>query len=168
MDIKLTTQNHGSNEVYTKGDIEYVPQTVDKMRENVLQRAKQTLKLLKQYEGGKLTSPMAKSGLNCIKIKIGYGSRNAALFEYDDGATERRLNADTVEERRSAAIEIIKNSIDSIKQGGMDKYLSEFLVSRQTRSINGTNAVSQKARKTASYREKTKKTSPVVHLKVVK
>lgn len=148
MDIKLATQNHGSNEVYIKGKIEYVPQTVEEMRENVLNRAKQTLKDLKQYEGGKLTSPMAKSGLNCIKVKIGYGKRNAALFDYDDGANERRLNAATVKERRSAAIEIIKNSIDSIKQGGMDEYLAAFLVTRRTRSKNGTNAVSQKTKKT--------------------
>jgi hypothetical protein len=145
MDIKLATQNHGSNQVYIKGPQEYEPRTVEEMRETTLQRAKQTLKHLKAYEGGTLTSPMAKSGLNCIKVKIGYGKRNAALFDYDDGANERRLNADTVEERRSAAIEIIKDSIDSIKEGGMDEHFAAFLVTRRTSSKNGTKKLKNKS-----------------------
>ena len=144
MNIKVATQNHGSNAVYIKGPPEYVPQTVEEMRETTLQRAKQTLKNLKQYEGGKLISPMAKSGLNCIKVKIGYGKRNAALFDYDDGVNERRLNAATVKERREAAIEIIKDSIDSIKQGGMDEYFAAFLVTRRTSSKNGTKKLKNK------------------------
>jgi len=145
MDIKLAMEARGSNQVYIKGPHEYEPRTVEEMREITLQRAKQTLKDLKVYEGGKLISPMARSGLNCIKIKIGYGSRNAALFEYDDGATERRLNADTVEERRSAAIEIIKDSIDSIKEGGMDEHFAAFLVTRRTSSKNGTKKLKNKS-----------------------
>jgi hypothetical protein len=141
MDIKVATQNAGSNEVYTKGEVEYEAQTVENMRENVLKRAKQTLKELKAYQGGPLNAPMARSGRNCIKVKIGYGKRNAALFEYGKDETERRHNADTVEQRREAAIATIKTAIASIKAGGLDKYLEAYLITRRTRSTNGTKVV---------------------------
>ena len=147
MDIKAATKNAGSHEVYTKGEVEYEAQTVENMRENVLKRAKQTLKELKTYQGGQLNAPMARSGRNCIKVKIGYGSRNAALFEYEKDQNDLRHNADTVEERREAAIDTIKTAIASIKAGGLDKYLEAYLITRRTRSINGTQAV-QKPKKT--------------------
>jgi hypothetical protein len=146
MDIIAATQNAGSNEVYTKGEQEYEAQTVENMRADVLKRAKQTLKELKTYQGGALNAPMARSGRNCIKVKIGYGKRNAALFEYENGKIERRHNADTVEERREAAIDTIKLAIGSIKVGGLDKYLESYLITRRTRSTNGTKAV-QKPKK---------------------
>ena len=144
MDIKEAMEARGSNQVYIKGPQEYVPQTVEEMREITLKRAKQTLKDLKQYEGGKLTSPMAKSGLNCIKVKIGYGSRNAALFKFGDGENEKRHNAATVKERRSEAIETIKTAIDIIKDGGMNEHFAAFLVTRRTRSKNGTKNLKSK------------------------
>ena len=145
MDIKLATQNHGSNQVYIKGPQEYEPRTVEEMREITLQRAKQTLKDLKVYEGGKLISPMARSGLNCIKVKIGYGKRNLALFKFGDGATEKRHNADTVKERRSEAIATIKTAIDIIKGGGMNEHFAAFLVTRRTSSKNGTKKLKNKS-----------------------
>lgn len=140
MDIITATQNAGTNTVYIKGAPEYEAQTVENMRAELLKRAKQTLKALKAYEGGKLAAPMARSGLNCIKVKIGYGKRNAALFEYADGTNERRHNADTVAERRAAAIETVKTAITSIKAGGVDQYLQAFLESRRTRSKAGSKA----------------------------
>lgn len=146
MDIKAATQKTGSHEVYTKGEVEYEAQTVENMRFDVLKRAKQTLKALKAYEGGVLSAPMARSGRNCIKIKIGYGKRNAALFEYEKDKNDLRHNGDTVEERREAAISTMKTAISSIKSGGLDKYLEAYLSTRRTRSINGTRAV-QKAKK---------------------
>ena len=90
---------------------------------------------------------MARSGRNCIKIKIGYGKRNAALFEYEKEKNYLRHNGDTVEERREAAISTIKTAISSIKAGGLDKYLDAYLTTRRARSINGTRAV-QKPKKT--------------------
>ncbi len=146
MDIKAATQNAGSHTVYTKGEVEYEAQTVENMRADVLKRAKQTLKALKAYESGALNAPMARSGRNCIKVKIGYGKRNAALFEYEKDKNDLRHNADTVEERRAAAIDTIKTAITSIKAGGLDRYLEAYLTTRRTRSINGTNAV-QKQKK---------------------
>lgn len=140
MDIIAATQNFGTNEVYTKGPKEYEAQTVENMRADVLKRAKQTLKALKAYEGGKLTAPMARSGRNCIKVKIGYGKRNAALFEYAKDQTELRHNADTVAERRKKAIATIKQAIASIKMGGLDNYLEAYLTSRQERSAKGGDA----------------------------
>lgn len=142
MDIIAATQNFGSHEVYTKGPQEYEAQTVENMRADVLKRAKQTLKALKAYEGGKLAAPMARSGRNCIKVKIGYGKRNAALFEYgtdenDKPITELRHNANTVSERRAAAMATIKKAIASIKKGGLDSYLEAYLTSRQDRSAKG-------------------------------
>ncbi|NRQ27748.1 hypothetical protein [Aliiroseovarius sp. xm-g-7] len=145
MDIIAATQNFGTNEVYTKGPQEYEAQTVENMRADVLKRAKQTLKALKAYEGGKLAAPMARSGRNCIKVKIGYGKRNAALFDYGTDAkenpiTELRHNADTASERRKAAIATVKQAIASIKMGGLDSYLEAYLTSRQTRSAAGADA----------------------------
>lgn len=141
MDIIAATQNAGSNKVYTKGEQEYEAQTVENMRADVLKRAKQTLKALKVYEGGALNAPMARSGRNCIKVKIGYGKRNSALFKYADGSKERRLNYDTVAERRSKAIEQMKAAIDSIKTGGLDKYLESYLTSRRDHAEKGGEAV---------------------------
>ena len=145
MDIIAATQNFGSNEVYTKGPQKYAAQTVEKMRYDVLKRAKQTLKVLKAYEGGKLAAPMARSGRNCIKVKIGYGKHNAALFDYGTDAnenpiTELRHNADTVAERRKAAMATIKQAIACIKMGGLDSHLEAYLSSRQTRSAAGGEA----------------------------
>ena len=142
MDIIAATQNFGTHEVYTKVRQEYEAQTVENMRADVLKRAKQTLKALKAYEGGKLAAPMARSGRNCIKVKIGYGKRNAALFAYgtdekENPITDLRHNADTVAERRKKAIATIKQAIASIKMGGLDSYLEAYLTSRQERSAKG-------------------------------
>lgn len=87
---------------------------------------------------------MARSGRNCIKVKIGYGKRNAALFEYGTTAkgkpiTDLRHNADTVAERRAAAMATIKQAIASIKMGGLDNYLEAYLTSRQKRSAAGAD-----------------------------
>jgi len=127
MDIKLATQNVGSNEVYIKGDIEYVPQAVEKNRKKVIKRAMQTLKHLKAYDGGKLSSPMAKAGLNCIKIKIGYSERNEYLFHELEQISELRIYGATVEERRIWAVEAIENLIEDVKEGLMDGNLEPYL-----------------------------------------
>ena len=146
MDIIETTKNYGSSEVYTKEPKEYEAQTVEGMRADILKRAKQTLKALKAYKGGALKAPMARSGRNCIKVKIGHGKRNTALFSYGETEkghpiTERRHNADTVSERRQAAITTVKASIASIKSGGLDKYLAEYLHDRRKNSKKGSDKV---------------------------
>jgi len=127
MDIELATQNVGSNEVYIKGDIEYVPQAVEKNRKKVIKRAMQTLKHLKAYDGGTLSSPMAKAGLNCIKVKIGYSDRNKGFFEELECISELRIYGATVEERRSNAVEAIENLIEDVKDGDVDLDLENYL-----------------------------------------
>ena len=124
MDIELATQNVGSNEVYIK---ESVPQAVEKNRKKVIKRAMKTLKHLKAYDGGKLSSPMAKAGLNCIKLKIGYSDRNKGFFEVLEQISELRMYGATVEERRGEAIKTIENFIEDVKFGDVDLDLENYL-----------------------------------------
>jgi hypothetical protein len=138
-----------STEKLVLGKPEYQRITLEQMRENVLTRAKETLEALNAYEGGVLDAPMARTGLNAIVIKIGYGDKNEALVSFLDEINEEkaefRANGVTREEQKERAVEFFEAIIPAIEAGGLDEKIKEKLKSYQERGEKGKEARKKKA-----------------------
>ena len=152
-DIQSLAKQLLSTEKLFLGKPEYERITIEQMRENVLNRAKDTLDALKDYEGGSLDAPMARTGLNAIVIKIGYGDKNEALVSFLDEINEEkaefRANGKTRDEQKKRAVEFFKAIIPAIEAGSLDEKLNEKLKSYQERSKKGKEIRKQKAERRA-------------------
>lgn len=157
-DIQRLAAQLLSTEKLVLGKPEYERITLKQMRENVLSRAKATLDALKEYEGGSLDAPMARTGLNAIVIKIGYGDKNEALVSFTDEINEEkaefRANGKTREEQKERAIKFFEALIPAIEAGSLDEKLNEKLKSYQERSEKGKEARKQKAERRAKAKHK--------------
>ena len=102
--------------------------TVTDMRDDLITRAQTTIKAIKVYESGKLSSPMAHNIQNGIEVNIGYGKRNTRFYE---GPKENRslIIPEFVvpRSRKILAIEYLEDAIASIKSGEFDALLSQAL-----------------------------------------
>lgn len=144
-----------STEAFHLGKPEYEHITLEQMRTNVVARAQETLEALKAYETGALDAPMAKTGLNCIRIKIGYGAKNEALWTFTDAigadTDTLRANGRTRAEQRHKAIAFFTAAIPAIEDGCLDVAIQEKLQSYRARAEKGKLARSaKKAKRDAS------------------
>jgi hypothetical protein len=132
--------------------------TLEAMRQNVLDRAQETLEALESYTGGVLAAPMARTARNAISIKIGYGEKNEALWSFKDAigndTDTLRANGRTREEQISKAVIFFNQAISTIASGRLDEKINEKLKSYQERSEAGKKARAANAAK----REALKKT----------
>lgn len=148
-DIQSLAKQLLSTEKLVLGKPEYERITLEQMRENVLSRAKATLAALKEYEGGSLDAPMARTGLNAIVIKIGYGDKNEALVSFLDEINEEkaefRANGKTRDEQKERAVAFFKAIIPAIEAGDLDAKIKEKLKSYQERGEKGKKARKKKA-----------------------
>lgn len=133
-----------STEAFFLGKPEYERITFEAMRENVLNRARQTLEDLESYVGGELVAPMAWTIRNAIAIKIGYGDKNEALWMFKDAIGKDtdtpRANGRTREEQRLKAISFFSSAIPAIEAGSLDAVIQEKLTSYQVRAEAGKAA----------------------------
>jgi hypothetical protein len=131
-----------STEAVLKGKPVYEPITLEKIRNDVISRAQETLNIVRAYHGGALTSPMAWSVRNGIAIKIGYGSKNEILVNLGVDAKGKplkfqRANGFTLEARKNAAIEALEQLIPKIEAGILDEAIEAKLASYRSRSVKG-------------------------------
>jgi hypothetical protein len=138
-----------STEKLVLGKPEYQRITFEEMRDDVVSRATATLEALQVYQEGELQAPMAWTGQNAIIIKIGYGSKNEALWKFEneigETQTELRANARTREEQRDKAISFFEKAIPAIEQGALDKAIKDKLESYRERGERGKEARKEKA-----------------------
>lgn len=143
-DLNTLALNLLDTEQFFLGKPEYERITIDEMRENVLNRARETLAALETYTGGSLEAPMAWTARNAIAIKIGYGAKNEALWMFKDAigrdTDTRRANGRTREEQVRKALIFFTQAIPAIENGGLDKEINDKLVSYQKRSVAGKAA----------------------------
>lgn len=156
-DLNTLALNLLDTEQFFLGKPEYERITLDEMRENVLNRARETLAALETYTGGSLEAPMAWTARNAISIKIGYGAKNEALWMFKDAigrdTDTLRANGVTRVEQVRKAIIFFTQAIPAIENGSLDEEIRDKLVSYQKRSEAGK--VARKAN--AAKRETLKK-----------
>lgn len=131
-----------STEPLLKGKDAYKPVTLEAARNDVLTRAKETLEIIRTYEGGPLKAPLAWSVRNAIAIKVGYGAKNETLFDLradDNGKPIKfnRANGLTLEERKAKAIQFFETVIPQIEDGILDDALEAKLQSFRSRAAKG-------------------------------
>lgn len=134
-----------STEPLFKGKPVYERVTLEQVRDDVITRAKHTLEVIQAYEGGPLKAPMARSKLNAIAIKIGYGAKNEALIDLGTDRNGKKLkykraNGLTVEERKRTAIEFFESLIPLIEEGALDDAIEAKLASFRARGVKATAA----------------------------
>ena len=137
------------------GEPEYERITLETMRQNVLDRAQETLEALESYTGGVLAAPMARTARNAISIKIGYGEKNEALWSFQDAIGEDtdtlRANGRTRVEQRHKAIAFFTAAIPAIAGGCLDAAIQDKLASYRARAEKGKLArKAKKAKRDAS------------------
>ena len=93
--LEIAQKFGGTTDKLVKGKKEYDPRTVEEMAGTVIKRIDETIEVLTDYEGGKLSAPMAGLVRNGLAIKVGYGSKNESIpgIEVERFWIENQANA---------------------------------------------------------------------------
>lgn len=112
----------------------YQGQTITDMRQDLIERAKATIKIINDYKSGTLRAPMARSIRNGIEVKIGYGKRNTGFYE---GPKENRVltipELQVQRSRKILAIEYLQQAIVAVSAGEFDALLNKALADMTAR-----------------------------------
>jgi hypothetical protein len=112
----------------------YQGQTVTAMRQDLIERAQETIKALQDQKGRTLRAPMARSIRNGISVKIGYGKRNVGFFE-GEGANKAAVipERNFASDRKLLAIDYLQQAIAAVQAGELDELLSGELIKLKSR-----------------------------------
>lgn len=128
LDFVTRTADLGTTGPLAKRKRTYQGQTVTAMREDIIERARTTIKALQEHKGQTLRAPMARSIRNGIAIKIGYGKRNVGFFT---GEGDNRIavipELHFARDRKLLAIDYLEQAIAAVQAGEFDALLSNTL-----------------------------------------
>jgi hypothetical protein len=138
------TANLGTIEKLSKAKkAKYQGQTVTDMRNDLIERAKASIKALETHKSGPLRAPMARSIRNGITVKIGYGQRNVGFFEENEDKNAKPVAI--IPARNFArgeafvAAAYLRKVINLVNAGEFDALLSKALADMTAR-FSGTRA----------------------------
>jgi hypothetical protein len=138
-----------STEEFFLGKKTYQRTSFEEMRANVISRARETLEALEAYTDGVLNAPMAWTARNAIAIKVGYGVKNEALWnfkdQYGDSTDTLRANGRTRDEQRLRAIGFFSSAIPEFEAGSLDEAIKAKLASYHARGEAGKQKRKAKA-----------------------
>ena len=142
LDFVTRTADLGTTEPLPRKERTYHGQNVTNMRRDIVERAKATIAALTTHKGRTLRAPMARSVRNGIAVKVGYGKSNVGFYvgKGEDRVAlvpERRFAHD----RKSQAIEYLRQLVAALEAGEFDGLLSEKLADMVARfsARAGTN-----------------------------
>ncbi len=112
----------------------YQGQTVTAMRQDLIERAQETIKALQDQKGRTLRAPMARSIRNGISVKIGYGKRNVGFF-VGEGENKAAVIPELhfASDRKLLAIDYLQQAIAAVQAGEFDELLNKALTDMAAR-----------------------------------
>jgi hypothetical protein len=131
----------GTTKKLIRGKPEYVKQTVEVMRLNVIERAQAALQIIKSKEEATSKNPMVRKIRNGLAVKIGYGLKNETLITFGkDQNGKDMVERHFFDENRNDAIDFLEGAISLIEQGKMDDALEAKLANFRLRAEKGKAA----------------------------
>ena len=144
LDFVTRTADLGTIEKLARKERKYQGQTVTDMRQDLITRAKATIKALEAHKGRVLRAPMARSIRNGIEVKIGYGKRNVGFYEgQGDNRTAVIPDRHFAHDRKLLAIDYLQQAIAAVEAGEFDALLSKALADMTARfsSVQPSNVL---------------------------
>jgi len=128
LDFVTRTADLGTTEPLQRKLRKHQGQTVTAMRQDLIDRAEETIKALQEQKGRTLRAPMARSIRNGISVKIGYGKRNVGFFT-GEGESKAAVIPERhfAHDRKLLAIDYLQQAIVAVQAGEFDELLGATL-----------------------------------------